>query len=330
MPHKILVTGGAGYIGSHVVHALLDKGLSPIVLDNLSTGIRDFLPRDVPFVETNISDVNAVRGFLRKHACDSVIHLAGSVSVEESVHKPLRYYENNTCASHAFIKSCVAENVQNFIFSSSAAVYGNPGETIVSEDAQPNPVSPYGWSKLMTEKMLEGVCAVTPMNAISLRYFNVAGADTKGRCGMVAKNATHLIKALCETAVGTRPLFTIFGDDYDTPDGTCIRDFIHVNDLAEIHVAALEHLKKARVTRSLNCGYGHGFSVQQVVDTVLRLNAGPVNIKTGPRREGDIVALVADISNMRKYLNWEPLHDDLDTIVSSSLEWERRLRERKG
>lgn len=326
MSKTVLVSGGAGYIGSHVVHALRDGGYTPVVVDNLSTGNRTFIPEDVPFLEANITDSHSVRSFIQEHACQAVIHLAGVVSVEESVLDPMGYYDKNTCASHSFISSCVAEKMKHFIFSSSASVYGNPDVVTVSEALQPNPISPYGWSKLMTEKMLEDICSVEPMNAISLRYFNVAGADPQGRSGLSTKNATHLIKVLCETATGVRPSFTVFGNDYNTADGTCIRDFIHVSDLASIHIAALEALIKGCPTQTINCGYGHGYSVQQVVDTLTSIIQKPLNVEIGPRRNGDIVALIADVEKMHQYLDWHPQYDDLQVILETALQWERHLQ----
>jgi len=330
MSHKILVTGGAGYIGSHIVHALLDAGRLPVVIDNLSTGTRAFVPDNVPFLEADIIDAHKVEAFIREQSCTSVIHLAGSINVEESTQDPLGYYYNNTCASHALIRSCVAQGIKHFIFSSSAAVYGNPDDMQVSEVSQTNPISPYGWSKLMTEKMLEDVCKVEEMNSISLRYFNVAGADPKGRCGMMTKNATHLIKALCETALGLRPSFSIFGDDYDTPDGTCIRDFIHVSDLADAHVAALNYLGAGHGSETINCGYGAGFSVRQVVDTAEQVNGDAINTQVDPRRSGDIVSMVADVTKMRACLDWAPRHNDLGKIIQSSLDWERNPKPSQG
>ena len=326
MSNSVLVTGGAGYIGSHVVRALLDAGRTIAVVDNLSSGTRDFIPDGVAFLEANIADSTAVRAFIRDQGCTSVIHLAGFVNVEESTRDPLGYYDNNTCASRSLIESCTAEGIEHFIFSSSAAVYGNPDSMQVSEDIEARPISPYGWSKLMTEIMLRDACQITPMKAISLRYFNVAGADPDGRCGMITKNATHLIKVLAETALGVRPTFTMFGDDYDTTDGTCIRDFIHVSDLAAVHVAALDYLGGGGDSQTLNCGYGQGFSVRQVADTMERAFGAPVNVEIGPRRAGDIVAMVADVTQMKDLLDWTPRHNDLDEIVRSSLNWERRWR----
>lgn len=328
MSETILVTGGAGYIGSHVVHALLDDGRRPVVVDDLSTGHRDFVPADVPFLRANVADGARVRAFMGGQGCRSVVHLAGSVNVEESTRDPLGYYENNVCASRALIESCVAEGIEAFIFSSSAAVYGNPEREVVSETDPVQPVSPYGWSKLMTERMLADACEAHSMRAVSLRYFNVAGADPKGRCGLAAENATHLIKVLCEAAVGVRPDFTVFGDDYDTPDGTCIRDFIHVSDLAGLHVAALDYLLDGHPGDTFNCGYGHGFSVRQVIDVLQRLSDAPIAVRTGPRRAGDIVALVADTRKLHASIDFHPAYDNLDEIVASALDWERRLLDR--
>ena len=325
MSDKVLVTGGAGYIGSHVVYALIDAGYTPVIIDNLSTGRRDFVPDHVPFLVANINEHEKVVAFMKEHGCTSVIHLAGSVSVEESVQKPMWYFDNNTITSHSLIKSCNVMGINNFIFSSTAAVYGNPDQIQVSETIPTNPVSPYGWSKLMTEKMLESVCAVQPMNAISLRYFNVAGADPEGRCGMVTQNASHLIKVLCETALGKRPKFMIFGNDYDTADGTCIRDFIHVSDLAAAHIAALRYLDNGQPGGVINCGYGQGYSVKEVVETVQRIHGLSINLEIAPRRDGDIAALVADVTKMRTCLNWKPRYDNLDKIVETSLAWEQQI-----
>ncbi len=326
MTNPILVTGGAGYIGSHVVNALVDKGRPVAVIDNLSSGSLDFLPKGVSFLQSDISDGPAVRDFMNKQRCSSVIHMAGFVSVEESVSNPLAYYQNNTCASRSFIESCVATGVEHFVFSSSAAVYGNPEKMTVSEEMPTAPVSPYGWSKLMTEVMLSDVCQVSPMTAVSLRYFNVAGADRKGRCGMITKNATHLIKVMSEVALEIRPEIVVFGDDYDTPDGTCIRDFIHVSDLADIHIAALGYLSDGGESAILNCGYGEGYSVRQVVDAMEEVLGKSLNVKVGPRRAGDVVGMVADTTKMKKKLSWSPKYDGLLEIVESSLNWEWRLR----
>lgn len=323
---NVLVAGGAGYIGSHVVHALLDAGRTPVVVDDLSTGRRNLVPDSVSFLKADIADVPRVQAFIRDHSCVSAIHLAGSINVEESIRDPLKYYRNNTCASRAFIESCRNAGVEHFIFSSSAAVYGEPDSAPVNETAKTSPISPYGWSKLMTERMLQDICDAGVLRAVSLRYFNVAGADPQGRSGMTVENSTNLIKALCEAALGVRPSFSIFGDDYDTSDGTCIRDFIHVSDLARIHLAALDYLIAGHPSEIVNCGYGHGYSVRQVVDAVEAALGKSMNVQVGPRREGDIVTMVADITKMAGLFDWSPRHDDLAGIVASSLAWERRLQ----
>jgi UDP-glucose 4-epimerase len=321
----ILVTGGAGYIGSHVALDLLDHGWPVVVLDNLSSGDRRLVPAAARFVYGDAGNVELVSGLLRRHGCAAVLHFAGSTVVPESVTDPLAYYLNNTAVSRALIAACVSSGVHRFIFSSTAAVYGNPDQLPVDEDAPARPLSPYGTSKLFTELMLRDVAAATPVRYVALRYFNVAGADPEGRSGQSTPNATHLIKVACEVATGRREVMTIFGDDYDTPDGTCVRDFIHVSDLAAAHVRALEHLVAGGGNRVLNCGYGHGFSVREIVETTGRLAGRPLRAQLGPRRVGDIVAMVANSSRIRREFAWKPrFAGNLDAIVGSALAWEAR------
>ncbi len=320
----ILVTGGAGYIGSHTVLALMDRGLEPVVIDNLSTGRRDLVPESIPFVEGEIGDVELVREVLRQHGCGSVIHFAGSIVNPESFEKPLEYYANNVSGSRSLLEACAAEKINAFIFSSSAAVYGDAETVPIPEDAPTVPISPYGETKLITEWMVRNIAAATGMGFAALRYFNVAGADAKGRSGQVGP-ATHLIKIATEAATGVRDGVTIFGDDFDTPDGTCIRDYIHVTDVAAAHVDALEHLQNGGGSLTLNCGYGEGVSVRQVLDMVNDILDDPIVIEPGPRRIGDVGKLVADAGRIGDVLGWTPRNGDLRVIIESALAWERKL-----
>ncbi len=321
----VLITGGAGYIGSHAVLALLDAGWRPVVIDDLSTGWRRLVPDGVPFVEGDVADTRLVEATLREHGCQAVMHFAGSIVVPESVADPLKYYRNNTAASRNLIEACVGTGIESFIFSSTAAVYGEPDRVPVSEDAPTRPASPYGASKLMTEWMLRDTAAATPLRYTALRYFNVAGADPEGRSGQPLEDASHLIKVACQAAVGLRDDMAVFGDDYDTPDGTCVRDFIHVSDLAIAHVAALDRLVGGGDSLVLNCGYGHGFSVRQVLDVLGDIIGGPITVRNAPRRPGDVSELISDSRRIRDILGWHPRYDDLATIVRTALEWEKRL-----
>jgi UDP-glucose 4-epimerase len=321
----VLVTGGAGYIGSHAVLALRAAGRAVVVLDDLSTGDRGLVPSDVSLIVGDVADADGVGTLLRDHHVGTVMHFAGSVIVPESVADPLKYYRNNTAVSRSLIEACVTAGVGRFIFSSTAAVYGNPPTRMVTEQTPTAPVSPYGWSKRMTEQMLADVAAAHPsFRYIALRYFNVAGADPAGRAGQVTPNATHLIKLACETALGRRDALNIFGTDYPTPDGTCVRDYIHVSDLADAHICALGHLEGGGGSLVLNCGYGRGYSVRQVAAAMDRAAGRPLSKVEAPRRTGDPVELVADSSRLRDLLGWRPRQDDLDLIVWHALEWERR------
>ncbi len=330
LENTVLVTGGAGYIGSHVCLSLLDAGWGVVVVDDLSTGNRDLVPDGAVFIEGDIGDRETAAGALADHRCRAVMHFAGSTIVPESVAEPLKYYRNNTCASRTLLDACVAAGVEGFIFSSTAAVYGNPETLPVDEDAELRPITPYGTSKLMTEWMLRDVSAATSMRTVALRYFNVAGADPGGRSGQSTPNATHLIKVACETACGKRDTMTIFGDDYDTPDGTCIRDFIHVTDLADAHVAGLNYLMGGGASAVMNCGYGRGFSVRQVIDTVEEVSGRPLPVTVGPRRTGDIAQIFAVTNRVREALDWTPRLDDLRTIVASAYAWESRTAPSDG
>ena len=323
----VLVTGGAGFIGSHALLALLDAGHPVVVIDNLSTGVREAVPEGVPFIAADIADVATVRAAIAAHDIGAIMHFAGSVRVDESVADPLKYYGNNTAASRTLIATAVDAGIERFVFSSTAAVYGIPETSPVDEAAPTQPINPYGWSKLMTERMLaDTVAAGSRMRVAILRYFNVAGADPAGRAGQRTPNATHLIKVASEVVVGKRPAIAIFGTDYPTPDGTCVRDYIHVSDLADAHVAVLDWLAAAPGPLALfNCGYGRGYSVREVLAAVERAAGAPLDIREGPRRAGDPPALVADARAIRDTLGWQPRHDDLDRIVSDALRWERHL-----
>jgi UDP-glucose 4-epimerase len=323
----VLVTGGAGYIGSHVVWALIDAGHGVVVLDDLSTGRREALPPSVPLIVGSVGDRGLVQHLLRDHAIGTVMHFAGSVLVGQSVRDPLGYYANNTVNSHALIESCVAAGVANFVFSSTAAVYGVPAEQPIAETAPTAPINPYGASKLMTEIMLRDTAAATGLNFVILRYFNVAGADPAGRTGERRPIATHLVNVATRVALGRLPAISIFGEDYDTPDGTCIRDYIHVSDLAEAHVRALEHFAGEPVGLTVNCGYGRGVSVREVLDQVGLAVGRPLTTVSAPRRPGDPPMLVAAADRIRDTLGWRPCHDDLGFIIRTALAWERALAE---
>ena len=321
----VLVTGGAGYIGSHVALALLETGRRVVIADNLVTGRRELVPEAADFVETDIADMGRMQAVLGDHGCSAIMHFAGSTVVPESVADPLKYFRNNTCASRNLLETALASGVERFIFSSTAAVYGNPSQLPVDENVDLIPVSPYGTSKLMTEQMLRDVAAASALRYIALRYFNVAGADPQGRSGQSTPNATHLIKAACEAACGTRESITIFGEDYDTPDGTGVRDYIHVSDLAMAHVAALDHLADGGESHVMNCGYGRGYSVKQVLDTLRDVSGVAFRVETGPRRAGDVGEVFAATDRLRSLLGWTPVHDDLREIVGSAYAWERRM-----
>jgi UDP-glucose 4-epimerase len=321
----ILVTGGCGYIGSHLVHALADAGEPVVVVDNLSTGFRAALPKSVPLVVGDVGDQAFTTEVIADHAVSEIVHFAASIVVPDSVRDPLGYYRNNTMNARALLEVAVNRGVRHFIFSSTAAVYGNPASVPVAENAALAPMSPYGSSKLMTEIMLKDVAAAYPLGFVILRYFNVAGADPALRTGQSTLGATHLIKVAVETALGLRPQIEVFGTDYPTPDGTCIRDYIHVTDLARAHVAALSHLRRGGASETFNCGYGHGYSVLEVIEAVKRVSGREFSVRFSPRRPGDPTAIVADAARIRSQLGWTSLHDDLDTIVGHALAWEERL-----
>ena len=326
----VLVTGGAGYIGSHMTHALADRGEEVIVIDNLSTGFDWAVAPSATLVVGDVGDADLLRKLFATHDIDAIVHFAGSIVVPESVRDPLKYYENNTAKTRTLLAEAVRAGVPHFIFSSTAAVYGIPDDNPVPETAPTAPINPYGRSKLMTEWMLQDTALAHRLSYVALRYFNVAGADPKGRTGQSTPEATHLIKVACETALGQREKMYIFGDDYDTPDGTCIRDYIHVSDLIDAHLKALDHLRKGGDSAIFNCGYGRGYSVRQVIDTVKRVSGVDFPVDVMPRRPGDPPALVAKADRIREILDWQPRRDDLEQIVASALKWEEQLQRRKA
>jgi UDP-glucose 4-epimerase len=323
---SVLVTGGAGYIGSHAVLALKDAGWTVAVIDDLSTGTREVVPEDVPFHEGNIADRALVERIFRERQIKAIMHFAGSIVVPESVEQPLKYYANNTLASHALLSTAVTAGVKHILFSSTAAVYGAPEQVPIDEEDAKAPINPYGASKLMTERMLADASAAYPFNYGALRYFNVAGADPEGRTGQIGKGSTHLIKVACETAVGKREEIAVYGTDYPTRDGTCIRDYIHVSDLADAHVAALEWLvENPDENLVINCGYGRGLSVLEVLDAVDRHTNRPIRRVMEGRRAGDPPELVAGNDRLLQSLKWRPQYADIDRIVGDALSWERKL-----
>jgi UDP-glucose 4-epimerase len=324
----VLVTGGAGYIGSHTVWDLIDAGEEVVVLDNLSTGFRWAVAPEAELVDGNIGDQALVDRLIAERGIDAIIHFAGSVVVPESVADPLGYYLNNTVRSRALIESAVKGGVPRFVFSSTAAVYGMTGEEPVGEDAPKQPISPYGRSKLMTEIMLTDAAAAHDIRFVALRYFNVAGSDPKGRTGQSTRGATHLIKVAAEAALGKRPGVQVFGTDYPTPDGTGVRDFIHVTDLSRAHLAALAYLGAGGDSLIANCGYGHGYSVLEVLGAVERVSGRKLGITYGPRRPGDPASVISDPALIRRSFDWSPEYDDLDFIVKTALAWEESLDRR--
>jgi UDP-glucose 4-epimerase len=322
---SILVTGGAGYIGSHVVRQLLERGERVVVLDNLSTGYRS-ATLGAPLVVGDTGDRELVAKVLREHSIDTVLHFAAHTIVPESVSNPLKYYGNNTCATRNLLEQCDRAGVQHFVFSSTAAVYGIPAEGMAREESPTVPINPYGLSKLMSEWMLRDLAAASKLRYVALRYFNVAGADPGGRIGHSAPTATLLVKVACQVAAGARPELSIFGTDYPTPDGTGVRDYIHVEDLAAAHLRALDYLSAGGSSTTLNCGYGHGYSVREVLQMVEKVSGSPLRVIEAPRRAGDPPSLVAHAERIRKVLGWTPHFDDLETIVRTQLEWEYRLK----
>ncbi len=321
----VLVTGGAGYIGSHMVYALVAAGERAVVLDNLSTGFDWAIAEGVPLIQGETGDQALVANIIKEHGVESIIHFAASIVVPDSVAEPLRYYKNNTVNSRALIECAVQGGVKHFIFSSTAAVYGNPARMPVTEDDLAAPMSPYGSSKLMTEIMLRDAGLAHGLQHVILRYFNVAGADPQLRTGQSTKGATHLIKVAVETALGRRPKMDVFGTDYPTSDGTCVRDYIHVADLAQAHLDALRYLRAGGSSVTANCGYGRGYSVREVIDTVKRVSGVDFRVDVSGPRAGDPAQIVASSDRARAVLGWKPQRDDLTAIVSDALAWERKL-----
>ncbi len=321
----VLVSGGAGYIGSHMVQALAEAGESVVVIDNLSTGFSEFLPEGVPLFIGDAADENLVEDVIATHGVESIIHFAGSVVVPDSMRDPLAYYRNNTMTTRSLLNAAVKGGVNRFIFSSTAAVYGNPDQVPVPEHAPTRPLSPYGSSKLMTEIMLHDVASAHGMNYVVLRYFNVAGADPQARIGLATVGATHLLKIAVEVATGQRAKIDVFGTDYPTPDGSCIRDFIHVSDLAQAHRAALSYLRDAGKSVTLNCGYGRGYSVIETIEAVRRVSGRNFAVQYAGRRPGDIMTMVANTNRIRNVLDWTPQYDNLETIAKHALAWEEKL-----
>ena len=322
----VLVTGGAGYIGSHMVLALVDRGEDVVVLDNLSTGFEWAISPKAELVTGDIGDQELAAKVISERGVNAIVHFAGSIVVPDSVADPLGYYSNNTVKSRALMEVCVQQKVPHFIFSSTAAVYGIPATNPVFEDNLLAPISPYGSSKLMTEWMLRDSAAAYDLEYVALRYFNVAGADPHGRSGQSTPRATHLIKVACQTMLGQRDHMDVFGKDYDTPDGTCVRDYIHVSDLISAHVDALNYLRGGGQSGVFNCGYGEGYSVLDVIKSVEKAGGKPIDVRDAPRRAGDPPALVAGADKVRAELGWQPQHNDLDKIVEGALAWERHLQ----
>ena len=322
----VLVTGGAGYIGSHAVLALIDANWPAVVIDDLSSGFRFAVPDGVPFYEGDIADNDLLQEIFECNDIKAIMHFAGSIVVPESVENPLKYYDNNTAKSRALIDAAVTARVPHFLFSSTAATYGVPERSPIDEATPKQPINPYGWSKLMTEQMLSDTANAHALNFCALRYFNVAGADPEARSGQSADEATHLIKVAVEAATGKRDHVSVFGTDYGTPDGSGVRDYIHVSDLANAHLLALKALiERPERSLTLNCGYGRGFSVLEVLDAVDRVTNSRIARKIGPRRAGDPATLVADPTLLRKTLDWTPKYANLDLIIEHALQWEQRL-----
>ena len=319
------MTGGAGYIGSHTVLQLLARGERVVVLDDLSTGFRQAV-RDVPLVVGNVGDRTITDRLLAEHKVDTIIHFAAHTIVPESVSNPLKYYGNNTCSTRSLLEAASNAGVKHFVFSSTAAVYGIPAAGLASEEMPTAPINAYGTSKLMSEWMLRDLSAATALRHVALRYFNVAGSDPQGRIGQSTRAATLLVKVACEAAVGKRSHLSVFGTDYPTPDGTGVRDYIHVEDLARAHLSALDYLRAGGASLTANCGYGHGYSVREVLSSVEKIAGVKLDIREEPRRAGDPPSLVAKTDKVRTLLGWQPKLDDINTIVRTSLEWERKLQ----
>ena len=324
----ILVTGGAGYIGNHAVLELVDRGVDVMVLDDLSTGFRESVPKEARLVVGDAGDERLVGNIIAEHRVDAIMHFAAKIVVPDSVADPLAYYLANTVKSRALLQAAVTGGVKSFIFSSTAAVYGEPATSPVSEDVAFSPINPYGRSKMMTELMLRDTAEAHGLRYVALRYFNVAGADPRGRSGQSTPRATHLIKVACQAALGDRHYLEVFGTDYPTLDGSCVRDYIQVTDLARAHVMALEHLRSGGDNLTLNCGYGQGHSVLEVIDVVKRVSGVDFAVRLSARRPGDPAALVAKADRIRLELGWRPQYEDIEAIVTQAVRWERKLKPR--
>lgn len=326
---NILVTGGAGYIGSHISNLLIEQKKNVVILDNLSTGHTWALPKSAHFIRGHAGDIELVSSIIQKFSIDAVMHFAASIEVEESVKNPIKYFENNTATTIRLLKACTSNNVKQFIFSSTAAVYGNPGVCPITESSPLAPVNPYGQSKIMVENVLKQMAAPKSypgLRYIALRYFNVAGAGHRFGIGPAHDNSTHLIKVACQAATGQRESIQIYGTDYNTLDGTCIRDYIHIDDLAQAHLLALDYLQNEKnPSLVMNCGYGHGYSVKEVLNVFQSATGIKLKVENGPRRPGDPEQLIADPSLIKKVLNWSPQHDDLAEICRSAYTWEQKL-----
>ena len=325
---NVLVTGGAGYIGSHVVLNLLDKGYKVSVIDNLSTGHISLIHKNADFIECNINDTSKIESLIKKNNFDAIMHFAGFIQVEESVKFPKKYFINNSENSKILFDTCIKNNLCNIIFSSTAAIYGNSITSSISENSEINPLNPYGLSKLETEKYLISK-ELDKINYIILRYFNVAGADPQLRSGLISKKSTHLIKIISEAAIGKRNIVTILGKDYNTFDGTAVRDYIHVSDLAEIHVKCLNFLLEKKQSQIFNCGYGKGYSVKQVIDVANKITNNNINFNYGPKRKGDATSLVSDTKKIKQMIDWKPKYNKLDFIIKTSIDWELKLKNEK-
>ncbi len=326
----VLVTGGAGYIGSHMANELIDAGEEVVVLDDMSAGFWWAVPPEAKLVQGDMGDQPLVERVLREYRVDAIAHFAAKIVVPDSVSDPLGYYLNNTVKARALIESAVRAKVKHFIFSSTAAVYGEPTVNPIPEDLPLAPINPYGRSKMMTEMILRDTCAAHDLSSVILRYFNVAGADPKGRTGQSSPNATHLIKVAAQAALGKRPFMEVFGTDFSTPDGSGVRDYVQVTDLVRAHVAALKHLRAGGESLVCNCGYGTGYSVLQVIEVVKKVSGVDFTVKMSPRRAGDPAALTAKADRIREKLNWKPEYDDLETIVRQALHWEERLMKKNA
>ena len=326
---NILLTGGAGYIGSHACLSLLNSGFNITVVDDLSTGYKKLIPKGVDFVKTNINDTKTLNTIFNKKKYDVLIHFAGFIRVEESVKFPKKYFDNNTKNSEILFEYCYEKGINKIIFSSTAAVYGNPKKKIIEENTLLNPLNPYGLSKFETEKKLIQMKKDKKINFMILRYFNVAGADPSLRCGLISKDSSHLIKLAAETAIGKKESITIFGNDYPTKDGTAIRDYIHVSDLANIHLESINYLVESNNSLIMNCGYGKGYSVKEVLDALKNNTKNNIKIKIGKKREGDAFSSISDISLLESKIKWKPQYNDINKIIKSSIDWETKLKNEK-